>query len=91
MLKSTSLSARATRKGFIEHLKQAGIAEPDAKQLAEIVASESSESKQEPLGAKAKAWLIKNLKKAADGTWKIGVSVATDVIKEAVLKYYGLK
>jgi hypothetical protein len=89
MLKSTSLSARATRKGFIEHLKQAGIAEPDAKQLAEIVASESSESKQEPLGAKA--WLIKNLKKAADGTWKIGVSVATDVIKEAVLKYYGLK
>jgi hypothetical protein len=34
---------------------------------------------------------VDNLKKAADGTWKIGVSVATDVIKEAVLKYYGLK
>jgi hypothetical protein len=32
-----------------------------------------------------------NLKKAADGTWKVGVSVATDLVKEALLKYYGLK
>lgn len=78
-------------QGFVEHLKKAGIAEPDAKQLAEIVASETPDSKQEPLGFKAKEWLIKNLKKAADGTWKVGVSVATDVIKEAILKYYGLK
>lgn len=78
-------------QGFIEHLQQAGIAEADANQLAKIVASEGPESKQEPLGAKAKEWLIKNLKKAANGTWKVGVSVATDVIKEAILKYYGLK
>jgi len=76
---------------LIEYLKQAGIAEPDAKQLAEIVASEGPESKQEPLGTKAKKWLVENLKKAANGTWKVGVSVATDVIKEAILKYYGLK
>jgi hypothetical protein len=78
-------------QGLVEYLKQAGIAEPDAKQLAEIVASEKPESKQEPLGTKAKKWLVENLKKAANGTWKAGVSVATDVIKEAVLKYYGLK
>lgn len=78
-------------RGLVEYLKQAGIAEADAKQLAEIVASEKPESKQEPLGAKAKNWLVENLKKAANGTWKVGVSVATDVIKEAILKYYGLK
>lgn len=78
-------------QGLVEYLKQAGIAEPDAKQLAEIVASEKPESKQEPLGTKAKKWLVENLKKAANGTWKVGVSVATDIIKEALLKYYGLK
>lgn len=77
--------------GLVEFLKTAGIPEGDAKQLAEIVASEEPESKQEPLGTKAKKWLVDNIKKAANGTWKIGVSVATDVIKEAVLKYYGLK
>lgn len=75
---------------LVEYLKQAGIVEADAKELAEIVASEEPESKQEPFGIKAKAWLVENLKKASNGTWKIGVSVATDVIKQAVLKYYGL-
>ena len=78
-------------RGLIAYLTQAGIAEPDAAQLAEIVASETPESKQEPFGAKAKKWLVENLTKAANGTWKVGVSVATDVIKDAVLKYYGLK
>lgn len=78
-------------QALVEYLKHAGIAEADAKQLAEIVATEEPESKQEPLGDKAKKWLIDNLKKAANGTWKAGVSVATDVIKEAILKYYGLK
>jgi hypothetical protein len=78
-------------QGLVEFLKQAGIPEADARQLGDIVATEEPESKQEPLGSKAKKWLVDNLKKAANGTWKVGVSVATDVIKEAVLKYYGLK
>ena len=39
----------------------------------------------------ARKWLLDNLKKAASGTWKMGLTVATDVIKEALLKYYGLK
>lgn len=78
-------------QGLVEFLKRAGLPESDAQHLGEIVATEEPESKQEPLGSKARKWLVDNLKKAADGTWKIGVSVATDVIKEAVLKYYGLK
>lgn len=41
------------------------------------------------MGTKARGWLVDNLKKAADGTWKMGVTVATEVIKEALLKYYG--
>ena len=28
--------------------------------------------------------------KAEDGTWKVGISVATDVIKKSVMGYYGL-
>lgn len=77
--------------GLIQFLVQSGLPEPDARQLGQIVASEEPESKAEPFGPKARKWLVDNLKKAADGTWKIGVSVATDMIKEALLKYYGLK
>lgn len=78
-------------QALVDNLARAGISESDAKELAKIVASEKPESKEEPFGARAKTWLLDNLKKAANGTWKVGVSVATDVIKEAVLKYYGLK
>ncbi len=78
-------------KAFIEYLVKAGIPKGDASELADIVAVEKPSSTEEPLGAKAKAWLLKNIRKAADGTWKIGVSVATKVLTEAALKYYGLK
>ena len=43
------------------------------------------------MGPKVRSWIVENLKKAANGTWKMGVSVATDVIKEALLKFYDLK
>ncbi|MEH6642012.1 hypothetical protein [Vreelandella glaciei] len=71
-------------------LEQGGISGDSARELAEIVQAEEPTSTKEPLGAKAKQWLLNNLKKAEDGTWKVGVSVATDVIKKAVMGYYGL-
>src|SRR3546814_9454130 len=76
---------------LIKALVDAGIARSDANELAEIVASEEADSKAEPFGAKAKAWITKNIGKAADGTWKVGLAVATQVLTEAVTKYYGLK
>lgn len=78
-------------KALIEYLVKAGIPEADASELTAIVATEEPSSSQEPLGTKAKAWLVKNIRKAADGTWGVGVSVATKVLTEAALKYYGLK
>lgn len=73
-----------------KQLVASGITQSDANELAEIVASEQPESESEPLGKNAKQWFIENLKKAGDGTWKVGIAVATEVIKKAVMKYYGL-
>lgn len=78
-------------KGLVDYLSKLGLLEADAKELAELASSEEPESKTEPMGPKVRDWLVRNIKKAANGTWKMGVSVATDVIKEALLKYYGLK
>jgi hypothetical protein len=77
-------------EAFKKYLIDAGLDQSDASELSEIVASEKSGDRNEPLGSKAKAWVVENLKKATDGTWKIGISVATEVIKKAALKYYGL-
>ena len=76
---------------LIEQLVRAGIPERDASEFAKAVATEEPSSEDEPLGEKAKAWFATNIPKAVDGTWNIGVSVATKVMTQAVLKYYGLK
>jgi AbiTii-like protein len=76
---------------FIQTLVNSGIAKKDATALANIVASERPESGEDPFGQKAKTWLAKNLRKALDGTWKVGVDVASNVLTEAVMRYYGLK
>jgi hypothetical protein len=78
-------------ESLAQFLSTSGLAEEDAKALAELASQEQPDSKSEPMGPKVRAWLANNLKKAVNGTWKLGVSMATDVVKEALLKYYGLK
>jgi hypothetical protein len=75
----------------VKALKDAGIAEADAKEIATIFSSEAPESTQEPFGIKAKSWISKNISKAVDGSWNVGVAVATQVLTQAAIKYYGLK
>jgi hypothetical protein len=70
---------------FITHLVATGIPEGDATELAQIMATEEPTSSDEPFGQKAKSWIASNLKKAAEGTWKV------KVLTEAALRYYGLK
>lgn len=82
---------QGNQASFVDALVQAGIPQADAAELGHIVASEKPESKEEPFGTRAKTWLVENLKKATTGAWKMGVAVATEVLKEATLKYYGLK
>lgn len=76
---------------LISFLENSGIAGSDARELAQLASTEEPESPSEPMGPKVRAWLVKNIKKAADGTWKAGLAVATEVVKESLLKYYGLK
>ncbi len=76
---------------FIKHLVATGIPEVDATELAQIMATEEPTTSDEPFGQKAKNWIAFNLKKAAEGTWNVGISVATKILTEAALKYYGLK
>jgi AbiTii-like protein len=78
------------QNSLVEALVQSGIPETDAAEFGQLVASEKPDRKDEPFGAKARMWLGENLKKATSGTWKMGVSVATEVLKQAALKYYGL-
>ena len=87
---SISIDA-GNKESLSQYLAHAGIPADDARELAELASTEEPQSAAEPMGPKVKEWLVKNLKKAGSGTWKVGLAVATDLIKEALLKYYGLK
>ena len=78
-------------KSFAQFLIDSGMVEEDAQELARLAASEKPVSNEEPRGPQVSKWLVENLKKAASCTWKMGVAVASDVVKEALLRYYGLK
>jgi hypothetical protein len=85
-----SIGERDT-KSLIEYLVESGMPQTDATEIAKIMEAEVPANAEEPFGEKAKNWIASNLKKAAQGTWKMGVTVATKVLSEAALKYYGLK
>ena len=84
-------NAQGDQAGLLEYLVRAGVPVTDASEFAGLVAAEEPSGPGDVLGAEAKAWLLKNLKKAADGTWKIGMAALMTAVTEAVLRYYGLK
>lgn len=83
--------AQGSTDDLIRVLSEKGIPEIEAKEFAGIVASEEAESADKPIGKKAAAWIGQKARQGATGAWDIGKSVATDVLKEAVKEYYGLK
>ncbi|MFQ5903670.1 MAG: hypothetical protein ACE5JO_08265 [Candidatus Binatia bacterium] len=83
--------ARGDGNAMISELVKAGIPHEEAEEFVEILASEEPQSRERPFGERARKWLTRNIAKAADGTWKISVGIATRVLEEAALRYYGLK
>lgn len=75
---------------LIKVLEAGGIPASDAKKFVDLVASEKPDAPDQPFGTKTKAWIEKNVGKALNGTWKVGVAVATNLLTEAAKQYYGL-
>lgn len=81
---------KGDQRSIQEYLVSSGIQKDDAAEFCDTLTREKPESKSEPFGTKAKLWISQNIKKAVDGTWAVGISTATDVLKKAALSYYGL-
>jgi hypothetical protein len=74
-------------EGLRNSLREIGLNEPDASELAAIVASEKPTSPKEPIGKKAAAWLLANAGKVVE---KVGFTAAATLTAEAIGNYYGL-
>ena len=75
---------------LVSFLTSNGIPNSDAQEFASAVKTETPKINSVPFDAKAKKWIGENIKKAIDGTWKVGIGVATDVLSKGALAYYGL-
>lgn len=82
---------KGDESAFVQFLVSKGFPQADMEEFADILSTEEPGSVEEPFGSKAKKWVAENIKKAADGTWNVGVSVATQLLTEAALKLSGLK
>ncbi|MEP9354202.1 hypothetical protein ABLE93_11460 [Xanthobacter sp. KR7-65] len=76
----------------VRELSENGLPHGDAAAFAQALAADGQPlDKAAPFGPKSKSWMKDNISKAIDGTWKIGVDVASKILTEVALRYYGLK
>ena len=76
---------------LVSELVRSGIPEKPAEEFGAIVSSEQPSGPGSPFGKKAVKWLGENVGKAADGSWNMGIGVATKLFEQAAMRYYGLE
>lgn len=81
---------QGNKDDLIRALTEGGLPEDDALEFAEIAASESPDREKKTLGKRAQVWLGDKISKGSAAAWKVGLSVGTELLTKAALKYYGL-
>ena len=79
---------RGDISAYEKALIEGGISDVDASELAKIISEEEPQSREEPFGVRAKAWLAKNFDTAVKETWKVGKEIAMKLLTEATIQYY---
>jgi hypothetical protein len=70
-------------------LKKRGVSEDDILDLHSAVKEEPEPPAKDKFGPKVASWIGKMVKKAAEGAWSVGVTVAGKIATDALSKYYG--
>ena len=73
---------------LLRHLREAGVSEEDLKGLESALKADGARAKGD-FGDRVKAWMGSVMVKAIDGSWKIAVAAAPEVLTKALSAYYG--
>jgi AbiTii-like protein len=82
--------AQGDKNDLVRALTEGGLPEEDAIEFAEIAASETPDREKKTFGKRAQEWLGDKISKGSAAAWKVGLSVGTEILTKAALKYYGL-
>jgi hypothetical protein len=67
-----------------------GVDDSDIEELRDAVASDEKPQDGRSFGPRVSSWIGNMAKKAAEGSWKIGVAAAGNLLARAIAGYYGL-
>ncbi len=71
-------------------LRENGIPDSDLSELRTALEAEPKPTSDKGFGPKVSSWISKMMRKAANGTWTIGLGAAGNLLAHAIAKYYGL-
>lgn len=71
--------------------QQLGVPDEDLSALEDVLSKEGKPGDSETLGPKVADWIGKMTAKTLSGAWKVSTSVAADLLKKAILVYYGVE
>ena len=74
---------------LMEYLKESNVPDNDLEELRQAIADDP-QAETGKLGPKVSSWMGRMVAKAASGTWKIGVPVASAMLQKAIESYYGI-
>ena len=71
-------------------LQDSSVSEEDIAELEIAMTEDEPPSSPDQFGSKVSSWIAKMMKKASEGTWNVGISVAGNLLSQTLSKYYGL-
>ena len=75
----------------LEHvLRDNGVQDEDIDALQAAIQEDGGLEKETGFGSRVSSWIVEMTRKAANGSWAIGLGAAGNLLAQAISKYYGL-
>lgn len=78
-------------ESLLKHLKLKGINSEDLEGLKQSIKIDPKPKQKDKLGENVSKWIGKMIEKASSGAWNVGLSIAANILTNAIYSYYGLK
>jgi len=71
-------------------LRDSGVQDKDIEELHATIKTEKRPQKGQGFGPGVSSWIANMMKKAAEGSWPVGLKAAGNLIEKAIANYYGI-
>ena len=78
-------------ESLLKYLKSKGINSEDLESLEQSIKIDPTPKQKDKLGGNVSKWIGKMIEKASSGAWNIGLSIAVNILTNAIYNYYGLR